>query len=199
MCGYVAKHKENAAVILGPPESALPCNVLVFTIAGSVHLQGLWVSSVKEQCRGPARTLTDWLTLAASKLKCLHDPAHKPSQVITITTKLLNSTVFFFFLLFTLCVCSIAANSNRPWLRISAVCLTQCTFCNVVCALWNVSADIFSAVEESTHSSANTTHRRHGVLFGEPTAFQQVFAPHPFFLFFFLICYWRSADKLEGI
>lgn len=36
-----AKHKGNAVVILGPPRSALPCNVLVFTITVSVYLLAL--------------------------------------------------------------------------------------------------------------------------------------------------------------
>lgn len=51
-----AKHKENVAVVLGPPWSTLPCSVLVFTITGSVHLLGLW-RAVERSCED-----TGWLT-----------------------------------------------------------------------------------------------------------------------------------------
>lgn len=69
--------------------------------------------------------------------------------------------------------------------------LTQCTFCHVVCALWNVSKDIFGCVEESTHSRANTTQCRQNVLFAEPITFQRAFAPH--------LLPWQHDNESVGI
>lgn len=162
--------KRMLRFFLGPPPSTLPCNVLVFTITGSVHLimsQPCW-GAAERSCKD-----TDWLTYP----HCIQIKVFVRLQHTDRARPQPSPPNSWILLCFFYSVCAV-----WPQIKIRLgfefyFSLAQCTFCHVVCVLRNVSADIFGRVEESTHSRANTMQRQ-DVLFAEPITFQRALAPH---------------------